>query len=605
MKITPTSLTISQLLGSQNEQYVIPAYQRRFSWKRQQVEDLWDDLEVLESADSHLFGTIVCLAGHHTAGVNRLELVDGQQRLTTISILLHCLLARLKTEREHAEAQDLARLLEAKALGGSAEPKILLDSLDTKQFKRHASGDITEPVENPRLLQAFSLLRERLATLSLEKVGGLLYRLKNQSVIIRLDVSEAKDAFKLFETINNRGLRLSSTDIIKNFILGNAARFDAGSLDLARDRWAELLKVLDGIAVDTFFRQFMMAHLQRRVTKAQVVEEFQKAFMREVREADSLPERRHYAERYDADDEVDDEDVVDLGEEASSGNGDEDEEEGVVVGGDRVSFASFLEDLITRARIYGQLVLAQTGTPAVDRRLRNLRLIRAQPSYGFLMSLRASGCNDKIFGEILRLTEAFMLRRHTTRERTNENEVVFAQLCSVDAQNPVPSVRALYREYYPSDEKFRQEFAGAMFPSRLMDRARYCLEQLEVAKQGAYLELVPGGPDLVHVEHIIPQKIKTKKAKIRFGDWISYLGANSLQLHPRYVSRIGNLTLFSGELNIGASNNPYHRKKEAHSKSAFKLTQSLPVEYPEFRFEQVDARSQALADLALKIWPAM
>ena len=84
MKITPTSLTLSQLLGAENEQYVIPAYQRRYSWKQHQVEDMWDDLEILEGADSHLFGTIVCLAGHHTAGVNQLELVDGQQRLTTI-----------------------------------------------------------------------------------------------------------------------------------------------------------------------------------------------------------------------------------------------------------------------------------------------------------------------------------------------------------------------------------------------------------------------------------------------------------------------------------------------------------------------------------------
>ena len=178
MKITPTSLTVSQLLGSQNEQYIIPAYQRRYSWKRHQVEDLWDDLEVLENADSHLFGTIVCLAGHHTAGINRLELVDGQQRLTTISILLHCLLDRLKAEHEQSEAQDLARLLEAKAMGGQPQPKILLDSLDAKQFKRHASGDLSEPADNERLLQGFGLLRERLAALPLAKVGELLYRLK-------------------------------------------------------------------------------------------------------------------------------------------------------------------------------------------------------------------------------------------------------------------------------------------------------------------------------------------------------------------------------------------------------------------------------------------
>jgi len=604
MKITPTSLTIAQLLGSQNEQYVIPAYQRRYSWKRHQVQDLWDDLQILESADSHLFGTIVCLAGHHTAGINRLELVDGQQRLTTISILLNCLLDRLRSEKEADEAQELGRFLVAKALGGEPRPKILLDSLDAKQFTRHAAGDLTEPVDNTRLLQAFELLRERLTGLSLDKVGVLLYRLKNQAVIIRLDVSDAKDAFKLFETINNRGLRLSATDIIKNFILGNAARFGPGSLDLARERWAQLLEGLDGIAIDAFFRHYMMAHLRRRVTKSEVVEEFQKGFMREVEEAESLPERGHYADDEDVDDDGEDEEVVvDGGSETE--DLDEDDDEVVSATFARVSFATFLERLVERARIYRQLVLAETGVPGLDRRLRNLRLVRAQQSYGFLMSLRASGCSDKNFQEVLRLTEAFLLRRHTTRERTNENETVFAQLCLVDAKDPTDSVRALYRDYYPSDERFRQEFASIVFPSRLMDRARYCLEQFELSLQGAHLELLPGGPDLVHVEHIIPQKIKTKKAKNRFGDWITYLGEQSLLQHPRYVARIGNLTLFSGELNISASNNPYHRKKQGHAQSAFKLTQTLPVEYPEFRFEQVEARSQALADLALKIWPAM
>lgn len=605
MKITPTSLTISQLLGSQNEQYVIPAYQRRYSWKQHQVEDMWDDLAILEGADSHLFGTIVCLAGHHTAGVNRLELVDGQQRLTTISIFLHCLLDRLRSEKQDDDAQDLARLLSAKALGGGSEPKILLDSLDANQFIRHAAGDLAEPVDNPRLLQAFSLLRTRLAELPLERVGVFLYRLKNQAVIIRLDVSEAKDAFKLFETINNRGLRLSSTDIIKNFILGNAARFGEKPLNLAREQWAQVLTELDGIALDTFFRQYMMAHLAKRVTKSEVVEEFQKTFMREVEEADSLPERSHYADHTAADDEEDVDDAVVDDEVPVDENGEEEDDDSSSAPVARISFATFLEGLVRRARVYRQLVLATTGVAKVDRRLRNLRLIRAQPSYSFLMALRASGCNDKTFEEVLRLTETFLLRRHTTRERTNENETVFAQLCSANAANPMPAVRARYSEYCPNDERFRQEFVAATFPSRLLDRARYCLEQFELASQGTHPELLPGGPDIVHIEHIIPQKIKTKRAKKQLGDWVTYLGKDAVAQHPRYVSRIGNLTLFAGELNIGASNNPYRRKKAAHAQSAFALTKELPVKYPEFRFKQVESRSQVLADLALTIWPAI
>lgn len=602
MKITPTSLTISQLLGSQNEQYVVPAYQRRYSWRRHQVDDLWEDLQILQNTDSHLFGTIVCLASHHGAGINKLELVDGQQRLTTISILLHCLLARLQAENEHAEAQDLARLLESKALGGPPQPKIVLDSLDAKQFALHSEGDLTTSTANERLVQAFVLLRERLAALAIADVGALLYRLKNQAVIIRLDVSEAKDAFKLFETINNRGLRLAATDIIKNFILGNAARFGAGQLDYARDKWAELLRELDGVPLDTFFRQYMMARLCRRVTKNDVVAEFRSVFMREVEESDTLPDRRHYEDAIDEDEDETDE--IGIDDDADTAD-DEDEPKEPAPAHIRVSFKVFLASLVSRARVYRQLVRSATGLPALDRRLNNLRLIRAQPSYGFLMHLRAGGCSDKTFEEVLKLTETFLIRRHTTRERTNESETVFAQLCGADAENPMGEVRAVYGKYCPSDERFRQDFQSATFPSRLMDRARYCLEQLELAKQGAHTELLPAGPDLVHVEHIIPQKIKTKRSKKQFGDWVTYLGENALARHSQFVGRLGNLTLFSGELNISASNNPYHRKKDAYKKSAFKLTQSLPSDYREFRFGQVEARSKALTELALQIWPAI
>ncbi len=244
MIITPTSLTITQLLGSTNEQYVIPAYQRRYSWKEKQLWELVDDIELLDGSDTHLLGSIVCLTGQHIAGMNRLELVDGQQRLTTVSIVLQCIHDRLVAEGEGSEAQDIARLLTAKALGGSSVQKIALDSLDSAEFGQFATG---APVENPQnhcLSKAFEIFRQWVKEQPLSKIATFLYRLKNQAIVIRLDVSEAKDAFKLFETINNRGLRLSPTDIIKNFLLGNAARLNAAALTVARESWAELIKNL-------------------------------------------------------------------------------------------------------------------------------------------------------------------------------------------------------------------------------------------------------------------------------------------------------------------------------------------------------------------------
>jgi hypothetical protein len=122
-----------------------------------------------------------------------------------------------------------------------------------------------------------------------------------------------------------------------------------------------------------------------------------------------------------------------------------------------------------------------------------------------------------------------------------------------------------------------------------MQRARYCLEEIETSKHGKHKELKVLESDSVHIEHIIPQKISTKKAKKQFGDWTIYLGDNAQGQHRKILSKIGNLTLFSGELNVAASNNPFSGKKAEYRKSAIMMTQEL-CELPAFRFKQVDQR---------------
>jgi uncharacterized protein with ParB-like and HNH nuclease domain len=113
MKITPNSLTVNQIFSSANEQYTIPSYQRRYSWSKPQIQDLISDIKFLEGGDTHLMGSIVCLIGDHTAGINRLDLVDGQQRLTSIVILLECIRQHFEGNGQAEQAADLARLLRA------------------------------------------------------------------------------------------------------------------------------------------------------------------------------------------------------------------------------------------------------------------------------------------------------------------------------------------------------------------------------------------------------------------------------------------------------------------------------------------------------------
>jgi hypothetical protein len=596
MIITPKSLTITQLLSAESEQYVVPAYQRRYSWHEKQLWEFLDDIRLLEGSDTHLLGSIVCLTGYHKAGINELELVDGQQRLTTICILLQCIADRFKKDGETSAAQDVDRLLQAKALGEPPVLKILLDSLDAGEFEQHLAGKTLDHPDNQNLASAFSTFRGWVKDKDLKDLGTFLYHLKNQCIVIRLDVSDAKDAFKLFETINNRGLKLSPTDIIKNFILGNAARFGPDSLTLARQQWAKLIHHLDGTNFESFFRHYLCARLQRRITVSYVISNFKSVFMRTVTEAGKLPERHLYPEIEEAVEE-EAEEAVENGEELQA------EPLEKMPQLPSLSFSDFLQNLVASAKTYGQIVLGKTGNPKIDRHLRNLRMIKALQTYGFFMYLRTGGCSDENFVKILRLTEAFLIRRHICRERANDNETAFARLCGVDCANPLPEVIDIYRQYSPSDERYGEDFATADFTTNLIERGRYCLEQFELNSLGKHLELLPAGADAVHVEHIIPQKIKTKKAKDQFGDWPSYLGPKSEAIHPQFVSRIGNLALFAGALNIGASNNPYERKKTAYANSAFTLTKALPNDYPDFRFDQVAQRSAKFASLALKLWP--
>lgn len=591
MKITPTSLTLNQLFSATNEQYVIPPYQRRYSWQEKQIYELLDDVELLEGSDTHLFGNIVCLTGSHTAGINQLELVDGQQRLTTISILLECVRRRLESDKKSDLASEVARLLSAKTMDGKHVPKILLDSIDGKEFMRLVGGDVNGDYRNECLRKAFSVISSWVAEESFESLSAFIYRLQNQALVIRLDVSDAKDAFKLFETINNRGLRLSPTDIIKNFLLGNAARFGEEPLERARETWAKLIRNLDGTNPDNFFRYFLTASTRRRVTTGYVVTTFKDMFMKEVKEAATLPERHFYLDE----EQEDDEEVGNS--EAKEAIAEQSEEELK-----KVTFRQFLSRLVLNSKVYGELVLAKTGNSKVDRRLCNLRMIKAAQTFGFLMHLRAGGCSDKDFLAILALTESFVLRRHVCRERSNDTERLFATLCGVDCQDPVDATRHAYREFCPSDDKFKDEFSSVSFTSNIIDRARYCLEVIELSSHGNYDELKVLDAESVHVEHIIPQKIKTKRAKDEFGDWVDYLGEKAEIYHPKYVSLIGNLTLFAGPLNIGASNNPFSKKKAAYRESSILITKEL-AGAPNFRFQQVKKRSERLAELAVKLWP--
>ncbi|MFZ2560281.1 MAG: DUF262 domain-containing HNH endonuclease family protein [Candidatus Nanoperiomorbaceae bacterium] len=570
MKITPTSLSISQLLSTESEQFVIPAYQRRYSWQDRQVKELFDDINHLEGGETHLLGSIVCLTGDHGAGINSLELVDGQQRTTTIMLFLDAIEDRLRSDGNDEDAQTISKMVTSKDYTGTKSKKLVLGDLDNRDFMRVVDGVELEEVINNNLLRARKIIGELIDKLSTEEFNQLRYKFINQAYIIRLDVAQAKDAFKLFETINNRGLSLSPTDIIKNFLLGNASIISGETLESVKEDWTKIVLLLDGIDMDNFFRQYMAGLTGQKVTQTRLIDTFKTYYAQNIEEGETL--REQYEEF--------------AGVEQSNDTNKQD-------------LKSFAKTLRLAADIYSKIQRASFDDDEINRRLVNLKKIRSVASYTFILNLMQRGLANNDILEILRMIEIFMLRRNVAEYRTSELEDIFVALTKLPDENIIATTKQILVDNMPSDEEFEARLEKHVFKGQLEARAKYMLEYLGYGTLSP-TEMVIKSHRAVELEHIMPQTIDTKKAKLEYGDWVSYLGEDAI-LHGEYLTKLGNLTMLGKKLNIVASNNPFEAKKVEYEKSEIAMTREL-AKNEAWGLKLIDARTKVLAKQATELW---
>lgn len=590
MEITSTTFTLQLFFSSNIEQFIIPAYQRRYAWGERQQRELFEDILHLPSGDTHLLGTVLCLTGTYTPGVNQLELVDGQQRITTLAILFLALAEYFDKKEAVDAAAEMRKLLVCRTRDRKIQPKVLLGDLDNDDFVRLMANDARDEIENERLLDAYEYFTEWLSELDLNNAYVFADKLCNAMTIIRLNVSSAKDAYKLFETINNRGLRLRPTDIIKNFLLGHASTLSNDILDKVRKQWSALIVALDYVDSDDFFRQWLAGKLHRKVTTGGLVTDFKTYYVRNVQEASSLAV---YAARNSMEDEDqdDDEDVSITGEKTAPTEKPR-----------KVKLASFVTDLRKAADLYANLLWSETGAAKIDRHLTNLDRIKAFQSYTLLLDMfQRPELEERAILRLLKMLEAFMMRRHVCEKRTNELETIFAGLTGIPDDGYEKTVIATLREHTPDDEEFQSAFASFPFVPAVIDRARYALEMFEYDNIGSRNEFFLAAPDEVHVEHIIPKAADRPATKSQFGDWPTYLGAGWKIKHDKLVHRIGNMTLLAQALNINASNHPFEAKRNEYSNSNISLTMEL-ANMNNFKFKAVEERSQMFAEKAVRIW---
>lgn len=275
---------LAQLYSSDHKvTYFIPKYQREYVWGKNNWEALFDD--ILESNGGHFLGSIICIDEQKdTYKASNLELVDGQQRMTTISLLYLSIYKYLKDNLEITGDEDFDD--EEKYKLRSLKKRIIVDkelrltpsySNNNYQDYKHIFSSETKEINSlkkPKFLglrqisRAFSYFNSRFNEVDTEnkplfnykEVESFLNKL-NSATLVQIDVLSHTDAFILFETLNNRGVPLSAIDLIKNKLLGKLERDKQDSIDENFDRWNDILvNLTDNYKVqERFLRQFYNA----------------------------------------------------------------------------------------------------------------------------------------------------------------------------------------------------------------------------------------------------------------------------------------------------------------------------------------------------------
>ncbi|MBB59702.1 MAG: type I restriction endonuclease [Pseudomonas sp.] len=257
--------------------YAIPRYQREYTWSRAQWDALFDDL--LENEPNYFLGSIICINQSQDAlSVQSLELVDGQQRMTTLSLLLAAIYQNFRVlpnlgMEQQIELYNLKHKLVLKRK--SDQPRLIPQVQNNNQqdyFAVLGKAGILDDVEqvqhagNRRVLKAYRhflwRIEQYLQELS-EPVAGLQALLDkvNTATLVKIEVAGHSDAYTLFESLNNRGVPLTAIDLIKNKLLAVLEAKDSGSIDKHYNRWKKVIDALgDDYAVqERFFRQYYNA----------------------------------------------------------------------------------------------------------------------------------------------------------------------------------------------------------------------------------------------------------------------------------------------------------------------------------------------------------
>lgn len=549
-----------ELIGN-GKIYRVPPYQRDYSWREEHWEDLWNDIIEMhgQTAARHYMGALVI------EGLNdrEFQIIDGQQRLATLSLLALAVISRLKdlidsgidpennSERARGLRQRFVGEKDPASLQESS--KLFLNETDDPFYQDYLV-QLREPI-NPRGLPKSNKLlwgclgyfKKRLADVAvLQKDGAALAALLNETIarqlmFILISVDDELNAYTVFETLNARGLELSSTDLLKNYLF-SCVKVKA-DLEALQRRWRQLIATVQ----QERFPEFLRYHLLCKYRKVRSQRLF-KMIRESVREPTAV--------------------------------------------------FSLLEALEQRAELFSAL-----SDPYheywIERRpcqphIKELQLFNVRQMTPLLFAAWET-FDDAQFARILRTVSVISFRYTVVSGlNTNELEPIYhdAARAILDgrASNPAQVFQYL-QPVYVGDEQFEQRFAllEAGTSRGRKKLAKYILANLESDRSDHHFD---PETDPATIEHILPEN-----------PCMEWADGYPEDRWPDDIYRLGNLTLLEASANRRVGNSKYSEKLIAYSESIYPLTRDIAELAPEeWTHALLETRQRQMARRAAHVW---
>ena len=549
MEATPT-FVINYYSGF--KQNVVPLFQRPYTWSEKQWRTLWDDVMVFYPADdvndkaTHFMGAVVTMPARSVpVGVSKFLIIDGQQRLTTISLLMCAVRDALGADQQGARRRIQQFYLTNDGSEGTEFFKLL-----PTQGDREAYAALIE--ETPNLLpesqfkKSYDYFRRRLRDSSGdgEKIEPkrILDIIEKRLMVVMINLSETDDPYLIFESLNFKGSPLEQSDLVRNYFL---MRFPVSDQQGVYDGlWLPMQNRL-GQSLTEFMRHFLGAEGEE-VRKGDVYT----AIRRLVTDSDSASVRL----------------------------------------------------LMTRMERLSTLYSRVSGVAAephleLSRYFDHFQRLDFGSVYPLLLALYEDYADGQFgLGEFVAsmgILLSFILRRMVVGVPSNSLSGLFIVLCKSKPVTEVPSAwlsGSLAREdknrRWPTDEEFAECWVhSTLYGSRACQVILECLE-------ASYEHHEIAGFRESSIEHVIPQTLTP--------EWYEMLGVDAAKVQAEWLHTIGNLTLTGYNPELG--NRSYAEKRTLFALSHFELNRFFG-DYEQWSSVEVECRARTLFKIAIRLWP--